>query len=104
MTKKMGPKPNKRAVKKSFTAPSSSQDSEQDRSKQIIESLLKCVQTGDLNLFRDVLASQIMASNKLRLAEKTGLGRQTLYDLIDPERNFNPALATVSAVIRGLKE
>jgi DNA-binding phage protein len=66
------------------------------------KTLLECIQAGDLNAFRDILTSHIMRSNKVLLAKKSGLGRQTLYDLIDPKRDFNPALATVAAVMRGL--
>ncbi len=68
------------------------------------ETLLECIRTGDVDSFRDVLASHITSSNKLRLAKKTGLGRQTLYDILDPAKNFNPALSTVAAIFRGLSE
>ncbi len=78
--------------------------SELKNSKLVSETLLECVRTGDLDSFRDVLATHIMSSNKVHLAKRSGLGRQTLYDLIDPKRNFDPALSTVSAIVRGLAE
>lgn len=71
--------------------------------KSIGEMLLDCIQTGNLEAFRDVLASQIMQSNKVLLAKKSGLGRQTLYDLVT-KKDFNPALGTVAAVMRGLSK
>jgi DNA-binding phage protein len=71
-------------------------------SKLVSETLMQSVQTGDLDSFRDALASRIMSANKVHLAKKSGLGRKTLYDLIDPKRNFDPSLSTVSAIIRGL--
>ena len=72
--------------------------------KLVSETLLECIRTGDLDAFRDVLASYIMSSNKLRLAQRSGIGRRTLYDILDPTINFNPALSTVTAIIRGLAE
>lgn len=44
-----------------------------------------------------------MNSSKVSLAKKSGLSRQTLYDLMDRNRAFNPELATVAAIIRGLE-
>jgi DNA-binding phage protein len=43
-----------------------------------------------------------MTANKAAIAKKAGIGRRTLYDLIDPKKEFNPELSTVSAVIRAL--
>jgi len=68
----------------------------------IAETLLDCIRTGDLGAFREVLVSHLMTVNKVAVAKKAGLGRRTLYDLIDPKKNFNPELSTVSAVIRAL--
>ncbi len=70
--------------------------------KLVAESLLECIKTGDLDAFRDVLTSHLMTANKMQLAKKAGLGRRTLYDLVDRKQNFNPELSTVSAIIRGL--
>jgi len=70
--------------------------------KLVSETLLECIKTGDLDSFRDVLAAYLMTANKTRLAQKAGLGRRTLYDIMDPKKKFNPELLTVSAVIRAL--
>jgi DNA-binding phage protein len=40
--------------------------------------------------------------NKSQIAKKAGIGRRTLYDLMDPSRNFNPELSTVSAIIKAI--
>ena len=90
--------------KKPTSAQASSAGPELNNSKLVSETLLECVQSGDLDSFRDVLATHIMSSNKVHLAKKSGLGRQTLYDLVDPKRNFDPALSTLSAIIRGLAQ
>jgi DNA-binding phage protein len=71
-------------------------------SKLVSETLLECIRTGDLDSFRDVLASYLLTANKAQLAKKAGIGRRTLYDILDPKKKFNPELSTVSAVIRAL--
>lgn len=68
----------------------------------VTETLLECIKTGDLDSFREVLMSHLMTVNKVEIAKKAGIGRRTLYDLIDPRKEFNPELSTVSAVIRAL--
>lgn len=68
----------------------------------VAETLLECIRTGDLNSFREILMAHLMTVNKVAIAKKAGIGRRTLYDLIDPKKDFNPELSTVSAVIRAL--
>ena len=70
--------------------------------KLVSETLLECIRTGDLESFRDVLISYLMSANKTSLAKKAGIGRRTLYDIMDQKKKFNPELSTVSAVIRAL--
>jgi DNA-binding phage protein len=43
-----------------------------------------------------------MTVNKTNFAKKAGIGRRTLYDLMDPKKVFNPELTTISALIRSL--
>ncbi len=75
--------------------------SERLSSSELAHSLLQGVQSGDLDFFRTILAQQIASTNKLQLSKKTGIGRRTLYDILDPSIPFNPGLATLSALIRG---
>ena len=70
--------------------------------KIVQEALLECIKNGDLASFREVLIARLMTANKVQIAKKAGIGRRTLYDLIDPKKEFNPELSTVSAVIRAL--
>ena len=70
--------------------------------KIVQEALLECIKNGDLASFREVLIAHLMTANKVQIAKKAGIGRRTLYDLIDPKKEFNPELSTVSAVIRAL--
>ncbi len=68
----------------------------------VVETLLECIRTGDLDAFREVLMAHLMTVNKVEIAKKAGIGRRTLYDLIDLKKDFNPELSTISAVIRAL--
>lgn len=71
-------------------------------SKLVSEVLLDCIKTGDLDSFREVLVGHLLVSNKTKIAKTAGIGRRTLYDLLDPKKKFNPELSTISAVIRAL--
>lgn len=71
-------------------------------SKLVIDTLLDCIRNGDTDSFREVLTAHLMTINKSKLAQKAGLGRRTLYDLMDPKREFNPELSTISAIIQSL--
>ena len=68
----------------------------------VANTLLECIKTGDVESFREVLMAHMMTVNKVEIAKKAGIGRRTLYDLIDPKKEFNPELSTISAVIRAL--
>ena len=68
----------------------------------VIDTLLDCIKTGDIETFREVLVAHLLTVNKVKLAKKAGIGRRTLYDLIDPKKEFNPELSTISALMQAL--
>lgn len=68
----------------------------------VVETLLDCIRTGDITTFREVLTAHLMTVNKVIIAKKAGIGRRTLYDLMDPSKKFNPELSTISALMRAL--
>ena len=68
----------------------------------VSETLLDCIKTGDLDSFREVLVAHLMTVNKTEISKIAGVGRRTLYDLMDSKKEFNPELSTVSAIIRAL--
>lgn len=68
----------------------------------VAEVLLDCIKTGDIETFRDVLISHLLTVNKTAYAKEIGIGRRTLYDLMDLKKVFNPELSTVSALIKSL--
>lgn len=70
--------------------------------KVVTETLLDCIRTGDMESFREVLTVFLISVNKTELTKKAGIGRRTLYDLIDPNKEFNPELSTISSLIKAL--
>lgn len=71
-------------------------------SKAVTEALLDCIRTGDIDSFRELLAAHLVTVNKTELAKKAQIGRRTIYDIIDPNKEFNPELTTISSLIRAL--
>lgn len=67
-----------------------------------IDTLLYCIKIGDIDSFRDVLVAHLIVVNKVKLAKKSGLGRRTIYDLLDPKKKFNPELSTLTALFQAL--
>ncbi len=68
----------------------------------VFETLIECLKMEDLDAFRDVLYVHLMTVNKMELAKKAGIGRRTIYDLLDPKKEFNPELKTVAALFKAL--
>lgn len=68
----------------------------------VIDILLDCIKTGDIETFREILVAHLMTVNKVKLAKKAGIGRRTLYDIMDPKKEFNPELSTISALMQSL--
>ncbi|WP_413294776.1 helix-turn-helix domain-containing protein [Bdellovibrio sp. HCB185ZH] len=66
--------------------------------KLVAETLVECLLRNDIDTFQDVLVSHLRALSKTDLAQKTGLGRRTLYDLIEGKK-FDPRLSTLSAIL-----
>ena len=92
----------KRSAKRYLKAHTPFASKELKSSKLVVDTLLDCIRTGDLDTFREVLIAHLLTRNKTGIAKKAGIGRRTLYDLIDPEKEFNPALTTVSSVLRAI--
>lgn len=67
--------------------------------KVIKQAVLQALVDGDLEAVRDVLIAHLQTINKSSLAAKTKLGRQTLYDLMDSKKEFNPSLKTLSIIL-----
>ncbi len=66
--------------------------------KLIVEVLIEALLQNDLDTFRDVLIAHLRSLSKTELAKKTGLGRRTLYDLIENDK-FDPRLSTLSSIL-----
>ena len=72
--------------------------------KTALETLLYCLTENDLESFQDVLIAHLRTVSKSKLAKETKLGRQTLYDLIDGTKTFNPTLSTLGPLFHSLKK
>jgi DNA-binding phage protein len=67
--------------------------------KFIKAALVDCLMNNEIDAFRDILVTHLRVSSKTKLVEETGVGRRTLYDLMDPSKDFNPRLKTVGAIL-----
>jgi DNA-binding phage protein len=102
MAKAETSKKQKRSGTKSLKAYAPFKSKELKDPHLVADILLDCIKTGDIASFREVLAAHLMTVNKSLYAKKIGIGRRTLYDLLDPKKEFNPELTTISAVIKSL--
>lgn len=102
MAKAVTSKKQKRSATKSLKAHVPFTSKELKDAKLVVETLLECIRSGDIESFREVLTAHLMTVNKAGLAKRSGIGRRTLYDLMDPNKEFNPELSTISAVLRSL--
>lgn len=102
MAKVVTSQKRKKSGTKSLRAHEPFTSNELKDAKLVIETLLDCIRTGDIESFREVLTAHLMTLNKSKIAKKAGIGRRTLYDLMDPKREFNPELSTISAIIQSL--
>lgn len=67
--------------------------------KLIKKAVLQALVDGDLEAVRDVLIAHLQTVNKSKLASRAKLGRQTLYDLMDTEKEFNPSIKTLANIL-----
>ena len=102
MAKTVTSKEHKKLGTKSLKAHAPFKSKELKDVELVIDTLLECIKTGDIETFREVLMAHLVTVNKVKLAQKAGIGRRTLYDLIDPNKEFNPEISTVSAIIQAI--
>lgn len=65
--------------------------------KLVVEVLIESLLANDLDTFRDVLIAHLRTISKTDLAKKTGLGRRTIYDMLN--KKFDPRLSTLSSIL-----
>lgn len=71
--------------------------------KEHLKSILaEALVEGDFDMLKDVLIAQIRVQNKAEIVRRSKLGRQTLYDLIEDKREFNPTVKTLSSLLKAL--
>lgn len=67
--------------------------------KLIKQAVMQALVDGDLEAVRDVLIAHLQTVNKSKLASKAKIGRQTLYDLMDTNKEFNPSIKTLANIL-----
>lgn len=70
--------------------------------KLVREILSDCILEADYDTFQDVLLAFIRSQPKTKLAAKTKLGRQTLYDLMNGSKEFNPEWETMRCLLEAI--
>ena len=70
--------------------------------KLVLDTLLDCLVRNDIESFQDVLVAHLRTVSKSELARETKIGRQTLYDLLDEKKPFNPTLSTLASIFEKL--
>lgn len=70
--------------------------------KLIKQAVLQALVDCDMEAVRDLLIAHLKTVNKSNLAAKAKLGRQTIYDLIDMSKEFNPSVKTLTTILDNL--
>ena len=92
----------KKSAKTSFVEHKASSNNDLANKRLVKEILIEALTHNDMETFQDVLVGYIRTSSKVALSRKTKLGRTTLYDLIDPDKPFNPTLDTIGKIFEEL--
>ena len=69
--------------------------------KLMAEVLVDALLKNDMSTFQDVLITHLRIISKSNLAKKTGLGRRTLYDLMN-KKKFDPRISTLGSLLSAL--
>ena len=99
MAKTVTSKKRSVSAKKSLRVHVPFKNPELKNAKLVADILIDCLRENDIESFREVLIAHLMTANKVAIAKKSGIGRRTLYDLMDTTKPFNPELSTVSALL-----
>jgi DNA-binding phage protein len=102
MAKTRTSRKQKESKKTSFVEHKPSSSKELSNKKVVREVLIEALTHNDMETFQDVLVGYIRTASKVALSKKTQLGRTTLYDLIDPDKPFNPTLDTIGKIFEEL--
>jgi hypothetical protein len=95
-------KKQNRSASGSFVVHTDSSNKDLADKKLVKEILIEALTMNDLEVFQDVLVGYLRTSSKLALSRNTRIGRTTLYDLMDPEKPFNPTLETIGKIFQEL--
>ncbi|MBK7962471.1 MAG: hypothetical protein IPK04_15550 [Bdellovibrionales bacterium] len=102
MAKTMISAKRKKSSKKLLTIYEPFSSPELKNAKLVMEVLIDALMSNDLATFQDVLIAHLRTVSKSKLATKTKIGRQTLYDLINEDKEFNPTLSTLGSLLKAI--
>lgn len=66
------------------------------------QALLQAILEDDLDTFRDILIGHLRAVSKTQVARTTGLGRQTIYDILQNEAGFDLRVSSLAKLLKSL--
>ncbi len=95
-----GPKSSLKKSKKIILQPFEVRDPKLIDPELLKSILIEAIMEGDMEMLKDAVVGIIRLNKKSDLIKKTKLGRQTLYDLINDKREFNPTIKTLSALLQ----
>ncbi len=96
------PKSLKSKLKKVALKKHSTKNPDFKDAKVIKQILIEALMEDDIETFKDVLIAHLRAQPKTKLASEANIGRQTLYDLINDDLEFNPTLSTLTSILKSI--
>jgi DNA-binding phage protein len=91
-----------RKSKKVILYPHNPRDSESIDINLLKSIFVEAIFEDDIEMLKDVLFALIRKNKKSEIVRKSKLGRQTIYDLINDKREFNPTIKTLSSLIKAI--
>ena len=64
------------------------------------EFLIEAIFEDDVEQLADAIIAMLRQANKAEVIRKSGLGRRTIYDIIEGKREFNPSIRTLSSLLK----
>jgi len=95
-------KKQKASGKHSFVKHEPNSNKDLANKKLVREILIDALSQNDMETFQEVLVAYLRTSSKLSLSKNSKIGRTTLYDLMNPKKEFNPTLETLGKIFEDL--
>lgn len=70
--------------------------------KDLLNVLMECIDTGDYESFKEILEAYLRVHNKVGIANKMGVSRSTLYNMVS--KNGNPTIENIIKLYQVVKK